>query len=117
MNLDECLHLFFQHPGEELLQLATSEVLKHGLPVWWAFEFTQIRTHVASQDSESGRFSDTVLTDKTKHLAGSRRRQSVEFERVGTVSVSGLTGQTFGQVNNTDGIEGTSFNTLTTTDT
>lgn len=117
MNLDECFHLIFQHSSEELLQLAASEVLKHGLPVWGAFEFSEVRTHVASQNSEGGRFSDTVLTDKTKNLTRAGRRQSVELEGIGSVSVSGLTGQTFGQVNNADSVEGTPLDTLTTTDT
>ena len=41
----------------------------------------------------------------------------MELECVLAVSVGGLGAETFGQVNNTDGIEGTSLDTLTTADT
>ena len=39
----------------------------------------------------------------------------MKLECIRAISVSGLTSQTFGQVNNTNGVEGTSLDTLTTT--
>ena len=46
LDLDEGLHLGLKHFLEEILQLTASKELEDFLPVWRAFESTEIRLHV-----------------------------------------------------------------------
>lgn len=69
---------------------------------------TQVRLELSSKDLEGGTLTDTVGPDKTKDLTGSRRRQSMQLERVGGVSVGDLALEVGGQVDDSDGFEGTS---------
>ena len=53
LDLDQGLKILFKEPREKVLQLISSEVLKHVLPVRLFGEITKVWLHVTTQDSES----------------------------------------------------------------
>jgi len=90
-------------------------MLQHSLPVGGVLELAEIGAHVASQNSQGGRLADTVLTDETEHLAGTRCGQSVQLERVRAVSVRGLALETLGQIDDSNRIVGADLDAKTAT--
>jgi len=115
LDLDKGFQVFLKHPCEEGLELGATEVFQHSFPVWGVLEYAQVRAHVTSQNSQGGRFADTVLTDKTEDLAKAGCGKPVELEGVGTVSVSGLTFKTLGQIDDPDRVVRADLNAETAT--
>lgn len=115
LNLDQGFHVFFEQLGKELLKLVSSVELQHRLPVGGIGVVSQVRPHITLQNSQRRRLSNTILPDKTEHLAWPRRRKSVQFECVRSISVGSLTFKTLGQVDNADGLEGAPLDALTAT--
>lgn len=68
---------------------------------------SKVRLEFPRHDFEGGRFTDTVGTDETEDLAGTRCGESVEFESVGGVSMGNVRFKVSGKVKNLNGVEGT----------
>ena len=72
----------------------------------------EVRFQFTSKDLESCTLADTVRPDEPEDLARSRRRQTVELERVGGVAVGDLRVEIRGQVDDGDGFERASGSTV-----
>lgn len=77
----------------------------------------QVGLELSAENLQRGTLTDTVGSDKTKNLAGSRHGQTVELEAVGAISVGDLALEVGGQVDNGNGVEGALLGTDTTTNT
>ena len=87
----------------------------NGLPLGGLSEVTQVGPHVVTQDAEGCRLADTVRAYETKNLAYTGRRESVQLEAISAISVSHLSLQALGQVDDLDCLEGASLDAHTTT--
>lgn len=67
----------------------------------------QIWLQFASQDLQRGAFPNTVRPDKSQYLSRSWCRQSVKFERVGGVAMGDFGFEIGGEIDDSDGFEGT----------
>lgn len=72
------------------MQLGTSEVLQNLLPIRRTFKSSQVRLQLATEDFQGSALSNTVGSDKTKHLTRARHGQSMQLETVGRVSMGHL---------------------------
>ena len=80
-------------------------MLDNILPVWWVVETAQVWLQLSGENFERSGLSDTVGSNKTKHLARSWHRKTVKLEGVGGVSVGDLRLEVGWQVDNVDGAE------------
>ena len=115
MDLDQRLQVLLQLSGKEVLQFTASEEFEDSLPVGRGLEVTQIWLHVSTQNTQGSGFSNTVSSDESEHLTGPGDWESVEFEAVGTISVSHVLGEVLGKIDNFDRVEGAPSDTHTTT--
>jgi hypothetical protein len=99
------------------LQFGTAEVLQNLFPVGRVFVSTKVRLELATQNFQSGTFSDTVGSDQTEDLTGAGHGKTVKLETVGRVTVGDLGLEVGGQVDNVNGTEGALLGTDTTTNT
>ena len=90
---------------ELTLQLGATEILDHILPVRRIVELSQVGLQLAAENLESSTLSDTVGSHKTKDIAGTRSRETMELEAVGRVPVGDLGLEVGGQVDDGDGIK------------
>ena len=90
-------------------------MLDNILPVRRVIVSAQVGLKLSTQNLEGSTLSDTVGTDKSKHLTGSGHRKTVQLEAVGAISVGDLALKVGGQV--IDRIEGAALRADTTTDT
>lgn len=97
------------------LQLGTPEIFDDIFPVRRVFISAEIGLELAAENLQCGTLSDTVGTHKAQHLTGPRRRQSVELEAVGGVSVGDLGFEVGGQVDDGNGVERALLGADTTT--
>lgn len=77
----------------------------------------QVGLELSAENLQRGTLTDTVGSDKTKNLAGSRHGQTVELEAVGAISVGDLALEVGGQVDNGNGVEGALLGADTATNT
>ena len=68
LNLNQSLHIVLEHFLEEVLELISSEKFEDVLPLRRFLVIAQIWLHVTREDSQSGRFADTVRADESKHF-------------------------------------------------
>lgn len=97
------------------LQLGTTKVLNHILPVRGVIVAAQVGLELSAEDLQGSTLSNTVGSDKTEDLAGSGHRQTMQLEAVGAISVGDLALEVGGQVDDGDGFEGALFRADTTT--
>jgi hypothetical protein len=117
LRLDHGLEVILQKLGEIVLKLGTTEVLDNILPVRDVIVSAQVGLELSTQNLEGSTLSDTVGTDKSKHLTGSGHGKTVQLEAVGAISVGDLALKVGGQVDDIDRIEGAALRADTTTDT
>ena len=115
LDFDQSFQIFFEQAWEKVLQLVASEVLEYRFPVRLFTKISEIWFHVAAQNSKSCWFASSVLTNKSKYLIRSGYGKPVELECVLSISVSDLTLETFGQIDDFDCSVRTSFDTHTAT--
>lgn len=77
----------------------------------------QVGLELSAKNFQSGTLADTVGSNETKHLAGSRHRQAMELEAVGAIAVCDLALEVGGQVDDSNGVEGALLGADTATDT
>ena len=92
-------------------------MLDHILPIRRVVESSQIGLELAAQNLEGRALADTVGSNQTQNVAGSRHRKTVEFEAIGGIAVGNLALEVRGQVDNGDGAKGATLRADTTTDT
>ena len=92
-------------------------MLDNILPVRRVIVSAQVGLKLSTQNLEGSTLSDTVGTDKSKHLTGSGHGKTVQLEAVGAISVGDLALKVGGQVDDIDRIEGAALRADTTTDT
>ena len=109
--------MFIFISGILTLEFRATEVSQDLLPVRRVLEPTKVRLQLASQDLQCGTLSDTVGTNQTQDLTGSRHGQTVELEAVGGVAVGDLALEVRGQVDDLDGVEGALLGADTASDT
>jgi hypothetical protein len=77
----------------------------------------QVGLELSTQNLEGSTLSNTVGTDKSKHLTGSGHGETMQLEAVGAISVGDLALKVGGQVDNVDRIKRAALWANTTTDT
>lgn len=87
------------------------------LPVRRVVISTQVGLELATENLQSGTLSNTVRSNETENLARPRHGKTVKLESVGAISVSNLTLEVRGQVDNRDGVKGALLRADTATDT
>jgi hypothetical protein len=97
------------------LQFGTTEVLDDILPVWRVIVTTEVGFELAAQNLQGSALSDTVRSDQTKDLTGTRHRKTMQLEAVGAISVGNLALKVGGQVDDGDGVERALLGADTTT--
>lgn len=107
LRLGDGLDVVFEHLGEEILQLATTVVLQNLCPLGRVVEATEVGLELASQDLERSTLADSVGTNETENLTGTRSWQPVQLERVGAVAVRDMRFEVGRQVENGDSLKGT----------
>lgn len=90
LNLNQSLHIVFQHFLEEVLKFTTSEELQNFLPLWWRLELAEIGFHVSREHPQGSGFSNTVGSDQSEDLAGPGGWKPMQLETVCSVSVGDL---------------------------
>ena len=68
----------------------------------------QIRLELSRENLQRRTLSDTVRSNQSEHLSRSWRRQSMEFERVGGITMRHLSVEVGGEVDDVDSFKGTS---------
>jgi hypothetical protein len=99
------------------LQLRSTEVLDHVLPVGRVVVAAQVGLQLAAENLQGSTLSDTVGTNQTENLARSGHRKTVKLEAVGSITVGDLVLEVGGQVDDGDGIKGALLGADTATDT
>ena len=117
LDLDEGFHVLLKLLGEESLQLTSSEEFKDSFPVRRCLKLSQVWFHVTTENTQCSRFTNTIGSDETEHLTSSWDWKSMEFETIGTITVSDILGEILRQVDDFDRVEGTPSDTHTTTNT
>ncbi len=79
------------------------------LPLRRLVKQAEIRLDLACQYLEGCALSNSVRSDESKHLAGTRRGQTMQLERVLAISMRGLTVEILGQIDNLNGAKRTLF--------
>jgi hypothetical protein len=87
------------------LQLGSTEVLDHVLPVRGVVMSAQVGLELSAENLEGGTLADTVGSNETENLARARHREAVELEAVGAIAVGDLTLEVGGQVDDGNGVE------------
>lgn len=77
----------------------------------------QVGLELSAENLQRGTFTNTVGSDKTKHLTRSWHRQTVELEAVGAITMGDLALEVGGQVDDGDGVEGAFLRADTATNT
>jgi len=100
---------------DHTLQLRSSEVLDHILPVRWVVVAAEVRLKLATENLQRSTLANTVGTNESKDLSGSRHRQSVELEAVGRVAMRDLSLEIGRKVDDGDGVKRAFLRADTTT--
>lgn len=87
------------------LQLRTTEVLQDLLPIRRVVVSAQVRLQLAAENLQRSTLANTVRSNKTKDLAGTRHRQPVQLKAVRRVSMRDLSVQVCRQVDDVDRVE------------
>ena len=111
------LYISFQHRFKVILQRTSSIVSQYLLPLGWVVISTQIRFNFLRQYRKSGRFTNTVLTNKPQNLLNSRLRKSMKLKRVTMETMSSVFIEILWQINNLNRIHRASLNAQPTTNT
>ena len=123
---DQGLQVVLQNLGEVILELRSTKVLEDFLPVWRILEVgncasvceypamrfayvvsSKIRFELSGQNLQRRALSDTVSSHKTKHLTRSWGRESMQFERIGGITMGDLRLQVCRQVDDRNSFERT----------
>lgn len=92
-------------------------MLDNILPVGGVVVTTQVGLELSTQDLQGSTLANTVGSDQTKNLTGTRHRQAMQLEAVGAITVGDLALEVGGQVDDGNGVEGTLLGADTATDT
>lgn len=84
------------------LKLRSAEVLENLLPVWRIVVTTQVWLELSTQNLQSRALADSIRAYETQDLTRPRRGQPVYFEAIGRVSMSDLSLEVGGQVDDVD---------------
>jgi hypothetical protein len=111
LRFDGGLHPVFEDFGKIVLKLTSAEMNQYFFPIRRSIIATQVRFQFSGQDFDSCRLSDTVRSNESKNLTRTRHWETMEFERIGSVSMRRVSFQIFWQINNGNGFKWALFGT------
>jgi hypothetical protein len=115
LGFDGGLQGVLQDLGEIVLELAATKMNQNFLPIRRSVVSSQVGFHLTRQDFESCGLSNTVGPDQSQHLTRTGHGKSMQLERVGTISVSGVLLKIFWKINDIDGFKWALLDTNTAT--